>query len=412
LQKFESIGRLAGGIAHDFNNILGAILGWAELGMDDPQAGKSAKDRFQKITDQAHRAAKLTAQILAFARRQVLQPRKLDLNASVDDVMSLLRKLIGDRVQIRVVPEPQLRVALADPAQIEQVLMNLSLNARDAMPEGGQLVIETRNMDITPEHARLHAEAIPGRYALLCVSDTGVGMSKDTLDRIFEPFFTTKEMGRGTGLGLATVYGIVKQHGGFISVYSEPGKGTAFRLYFPCCEGSADAPELSPSGVLCRGGETILLADDHEGLRQSAQEMLRELGYHVIPAASGREAVDLFRFNADAIKLLVLDVMMPELDGPHAYEQIAALRPDVRVVFTTGYTSEAVPFIAAIGRGALVLQKPYTLIALSQIVRSALDAPGATSPSSEPATPVAATPPSAIPVAVPVTIQVSANAKK
>jgi signal transduction histidine kinase len=374
LQKFEAIGRLAGGIAHDFNNILGAIMGWAEMGLEDAQAGSRAKERFQKITDQAHRATKLTSQILAFARRQVLQPRKLNLNASVDDVTSLLHKLIADRVEMRVLPESNLRTVQADPAQIEQVLMNLCLNARDAMPEGGVLIIETRNVDIEQDHIRVHPEAHPGRYVLLSVSDTGVGMDEATIARIFEPFFTTKEMGRGTGLGLATVYGVVKQHGGFIYVYSEPGKGTAFRLYFPSCEGVADSAETQDQPVeLRKGSETILLADDHDGLRQSAHEMLRELGYHVIPASNGQEAVNLFKFNADRIKLVILDVMMPELDGPHAYEQISAMCPNLPAIFTSGYTPDAVPFIAAIGKGTLVLQKPYTVKSLSQTIRVALD---------------------------------------
>ena len=374
LQKFEAIGRLAGGIAHDFNNILGAILGWAEMGLEDTQAGSRARERFQKITEQAHRATKLTAQILAFARRQVLQPRKLNLNAAVADVTSLLHKLIGDRVEIRVQPEGTLRMVTADPAQIEQVLMNLCLNARDAMPEGGILVIETRNVELEKEHVRIHAEAHVGSYALLSVSDTGIGMDKATIERIFEPFFTTKELGRGTGLGLATVYGIVKQHGGFIYVYSEPGKGTAFRLYFPCCEGPADAPEIKAPVELRKGTETILIADDHDGLRQTAHEMLRELGYQVLTAVNGREAVDLFKCNTARIDLVLLDVMMPEMDGPEAYEQIKLLRSNIPVIFSSGYTPDAVPFIAAVGRDSLVLQKPYTMKTLSQTIRASLDA--------------------------------------
>jgi signal transduction histidine kinase len=373
LQKFEAIGRLAGGIAHDFNNIIGAILGWAEMGLEDEQAGVRAKERFVKITDQARRATKLTAQILAFARRQVLQPRKLNLNASVDDVTSLLHKLIGDRVEIRVLPASDLRVTMADPAQIEQILMNLCLNARDAMPERGTLIIETRNVDLEEEHLRTEPEAHPGPYVLLSVSDTGIGMDQATIDRIFEPFFTTKEMGRGTGLGLATVYGIVKQHGGFIRVYSEPGRGTAFRLYFPGSEGPCDPADGQAPSELRRGHETILLADDHEALRQSAHDMLRELGYQVLSAGNGKEAVSLFEFHAKQVDLAILDVMMPVMDGPHAYERISATNPDLPVIFTSGYTPEAVPFMADVGRGALVLQKPYTLKSLSEMIRAALD---------------------------------------
>jgi len=389
LQKFEAIGRLAGGIAHDFNNILGAILGWAEMGFEDPQAGGRARERFEKIVHQAHRATTLTAQILAFARRQVLQPRKLNLNLAIDDVISLLHKLIGDRVEIRVLTDSNVRIVMADPSQIAQVLMNLCLNARDAMPEGGVLIIETRNVTFEEGQPRPYAEAHPGPYVLLGVSDTGIGMDKVTVERIFEPFFTTKEMGRGTGLGLATVYGIVKQHGGFIYVYSEPGKGTAFRLYFPSCEGAVDSQAVTASVELRRGSETILLADDHDGMRQSAHEMLRELGYHVVLAANGREAVSLFELHANIIKLLILDVMMPELDGPHAYEEIAAIRPNIPVIFSSGYSPDAVPFIAGVGKGALLLQKPYTLKSLSQTIRSALDGAAAAAggaPTSEPVT--------------------------
>ncbi len=264
--------------------------------------------------------------------------------------------------------------------------MNLCLNARDAMPEGGVLVIETRNVEIDPDQVRLHPEALPGRYVMLSVSDTGIGMEKATLERIFEPFFTTKELGRGTGLGLATVYGIVRQHGGFVYVYSEPGKGTAFRLYFPCCEGAAETAETKAPVELRRGDETILLADDHDGLRQSAHEMLRGLGYHVLTAANGREAVSLFEFNADRVNLVLLDVMMPEMDGPEAYEHIRALRPDIPVIFTSGYTPDAVPFIAAVGRGSQVLQKPYTLRSLSQSIRDALDAANPATESADPTT--------------------------
>ncbi len=393
LQKFEAIGRLAGGIAHDFNNILGAILGWAEMGLEECPSGTRLNDRFQKITDQAHRAARLTAQILAFARRQILQPRKLDLNSSVEDVTNLLYKLIGDRVEIRVIPGRDLRVIMADPAQIEQVLMNLALNARDAMPDGGRLLIEAQNADIGPEQLRLHPEAKAGEYVLLAVSDTGTGMDKATLERIFEPFFTTKEMGRGTGLGLATVYGVVKQHGGFIYVYSELGKGTAFRLYFPRCEGTPDAAEEKSTVGLRRGSELILLADDHDGLLQSAEAMLRDLGYNVIPAHNGREAVQLFKSNADRIKLLVLDVAMPELDGPGAFKQISALRPEVPVIFTTGYMPEVVPLVAHTNKSAIMLQKPCSLKTLSQAMRSALD---------EAATPVPDVAPLAVSEPVPI----------
>jgi CheY-like chemotaxis protein len=267
---------------------------------------------------------------------------------------------------------------MADPLQIEQILMNLCLNARDAMPKGGLLVIETRNVDIPDDHSQTRPEALPGHYALLCVTDTGIGMDQLTQERIFEPFFTTKELGRGTGLGLATVYGIVKQHAGFVYVYSELGQGTAFRLYFPCCEGQPDASPPTTPVELRHGHETILLADDHDGLRDSAAEMLRELGYHVIAAANGQDAVNQFESHSQEVNLLLLDVIMPELDGPHAYQRIAAIRPDIPVIFTSGYTPEVVPLISAVGRTSVILQKPYTNKSLSQAIRSALDHQSAT----------------------------------
>src|SRR6266404_5963480 len=225
LQKFEAIGRLAGGIAHDFNNAIGAIMGWADLALQEAQPGTRLQERLQKICAQAQRTAGLTSQLLAFARQQVLQPRRVDLNGLIEEGTSLLRKVIGADVEVRLVPAPNLRVTVADPVQIDQVLMNLCLNARDAMPKGGRLIIETQNADFEEEYCRLHTYVRPGSYVLLSVSDTGIGMDAATIERIFEPFFTTKDVGKGTGLGLATVFGIVKQHGGFINVYSEPGKG-------------------------------------------------------------------------------------------------------------------------------------------------------------------------------------------
>jgi CheY-like chemotaxis protein len=254
--------------------------------------------------------------------------------------------------------------------------MNLCLNARDAMPDGGQLIIETRNADIGEDYCRGHAYARPGSYVSLSVSDSGVGMDDATIERIFEPFFTTKEMGRGTGLGLATVYGIVKQHGGFIYVYSEPGAGTTFRLYLPSATGVHEPREGPPEEQIRRGSETILLADDHDGLRESAKEMLEGLGYHVIPATNGIEAVALFRKDSGQTRLAILDVVMPLLSGPDVYSQIAAIRPDVKVIFTSGYSGEASSMKSTLDKGAPLLQKPYSLKTLSQMVRSTLDGDG------------------------------------
>jgi two-component system cell cycle sensor histidine kinase/response regulator CckA len=372
LQKFEAIGRLAGGVAHDFNNMIGAIMGWAEMGYDEARPESRLRQRFQKIREQSQRAAKLTAQLLAFGRRQILQPRKVNLNVLVQEEMNFLGKVIGADVEVRVLGEPELRVTMADPTQIEQVLMNLCLNARDAMPAGGRLIIETQNVEIGEEYCRTHAYGRPGSYVLLSVSDTGTGMDAATLERIFEPFFTTKETGKGTGLGLATVYGIVKQHGGFIYVYSEPGKGTTFRIYLLADTGVHEPREAAGAEQPLKGTETILVADDHEGLRESAEEMLQALGYRTLVARNGAEALELFKANHDKIDLVLLDVVMPELGGPDVYSKMAELRPGIKVIFATGYTSEAASLMSLLEKGAVILQKPYSLTSLSQRIRSTL----------------------------------------
>ncbi len=271
------------------------------MGLEDPQAGSRAHERFQKITEQAHRATKLTSQILAFARRQVLQPRKLNLNTSVVDVTSLLHKLIGDRVDIRALSDESLRVTMADPAQIEQVLMNLCINARDAMPDGGVLMIESATCRLAPNTRVLIRSPVPATTYCSASPIPAPAWTKPPSIASSNLFSPPKKWGREPALGLSTVYGIVKQHGRFIYVYSEPGQGTAFRLYFPCCDGIADQAELKAPVELRRGKETILLADDHDGLRQSAHEMLRDLGYGVLTAANGREAVELFKANAAAL---------------------------------------------------------------------------------------------------------------
>jgi two-component system cell cycle sensor histidine kinase/response regulator CckA len=375
LQKFEAIGKLAGGIAHDFNNVIGAILGWSEMGYAEAEPGSVSRDRFLKIRDQANWAGRLTSQLLAFARRQMLQPRRTDLNTLVVEGMSLLQRVIGEQIEVRVVAGPDLRVALVDPAQIDQVLMNLCLNARDAMPQGGRLIIETRNIEIDQEFCRAHPYAKEGSFILLSVSDTGVGMDAATAEQIFEPFFTTKEMGKGTGLGLATVYGIVKQHEGFIELYSEPGRGTTFRVYLPAGSGTAEPRQPKRDEQIPKGTETILLAEDNEGLQEAAKEMLEKLGYRVILASNGAEAVKIFTKNPGQFDLIILDVVMPKVSGPAAFSEMVAIRPDLRIVFSTGYTAEAASLNSLTEQGASVLQKPYSLKNLGQIVRATLDRP-------------------------------------
>lgn len=373
LQRFEAIGRLAGGLAHDFNNALGVIVGWAQLGYDKAPVSSPLRDNFQKIRDQAQRSAGLTTQLLAFARRQVLQPRNLDLNNLVSETVGLLRGVIGDQIELKVLLAPDAQVIHADPTQIEQVLMNLSLNARDVMPKGGRLLIATQNVEITEDSGRVRPYGKPGRYVLLSVSDSGIGMDAATLDHIFEPFFTTKEIGKGTGLGLATVYGIVEQHGGFVSVDSELGQGTTFRVYIPVGSGMPEK-QIVASGLKAAGGtETILVAEDHEGLREVVRMTLEGRGYRVILAKDGEEAFRLFEANREQIDLVVLDVVMPVLKGPETYHKMRSVRPDLPVIFTTGHSAELVPLDATIGPGAGFLKKPYEPEALSRAVRNKLD---------------------------------------
>lgn len=372
LEKFEAIGRLVGGIAHDFNNMIGAILGWAEMGCEETEGENGLHSRFQKIRDQSVRAGKLTSQLLAFAGGQILQKRKINLNILVQEEMSLLSKIIGENIKVQILVAPDLSVTLADPTQMEQVLMNLCLNARDAMPGGGQLLVETQNVELGVEFCRDNACGPPGSYVLLSVSDTGVGMDAGTIERIFEPFFTTKETGRGTGLGLATVAGVVKQHDGVILAKSEPGKGASFQVYLPADSGTHEPDDTACDNQLLRGTETILLAEDHDGLRDTAREMLQGLGYRIFDAPDGAKALELFKLHADQIDLIVMDVVMPSLSGPEAYLEMSALRPGIRVIFTTGYTPEAKALVSMVAKGASVLRKPYSLTSLSQMVRGAL----------------------------------------
>jgi two-component system cell cycle sensor histidine kinase/response regulator CckA len=373
-QKFEAIGQLAGGIAHDFNNMIGAIIGWADLGMEETDPASRPHRHFEKMRQQADRAAALTRQLLAFARRQILEPRNIDLNHTVTETLSLLEKVIGSNVEIKSTLAPDLALVSADPSQVEQILMNLCFNARDAMPQGGLLSIETGNTLFDDEYCAIQPLARPGRYSMLSVSDTGTGMDAATLDRIFEPFFTTKELGKGTGLGLAMVYGIVGQHGGFVHVYSEPGVGSAFRVYFPISSETVKTPERAPDTRPVRGGtETILIAEDHEGLREIARETLANLGYHVIVASDGEEALREFQDPRNHVDLLLMDVVLPKLGGPQAYARMCETRPDIPAIFATGYGADIKLLRQARQRGLPILQKPYAPRDLARKVRETLD---------------------------------------
>ncbi len=373
-QKFEAIGQLAGGIAHDFNNMIGAILGWAELGMDETEADTRLHRHFDKVRHQAIRAAALTRQLLAFARRQILEPRDIDLNQSVTETLGLLENVIGSNIEIKRNLISALALVRADPTQIEQVIMNLCINARDAMPEGGRLIIESSESSFDQPALVAQAHAKPGRYAVLTVTDSGTGMDAGTLDRIFEPFFTTKDLSKGTGLGLATVYGIVRQHGGFLHVYSEVGVGTTFRVYLPTTAAITASHVPADDAQPVRGGSgLILVAEDHEGLRELARETLEGLGYSVITARDGEEAVREFENHSAEIELLLFDVVLPKMNGPKAYARICALKPDVPIIFATGYSPEIELLQEVQRQGLAILQKPYVPRELGRKVREVLD---------------------------------------
>ena len=370
-QKFEAIGQLAGGIAHDFNNVIGAIHGWAELGFEQNRGNQITADRFARIREQAERAAALTRELLAFARRQVLQPRAMDLNAVVRGLVTFLDRVIGKDITLEL-HTAGLDAIKADPTQVEQLLMNLCLNARDAMPSGGRLLIESGMMEVDESYTRFYPGVAAGRYAMLAVSDSGSGMDSKTQERIFEPFFTTKEPGKGTGLGLSTVYGIVKQHGGFLHVYSEVGQGSLFRIYFPTMPGSFTenrSVAVPPVGQM-RGTETVLLADDHESIREMARQTLVGLGYRVLSAADGEEALRLCEQSAPQVA--VLDVVMPKMGGCVTGEKLLERFPGLRIIFTSGYSRDRDERTANLEQ-ASYLQKPYSPTNLGKLVREVLD---------------------------------------
>jgi two-component system cell cycle sensor histidine kinase/response regulator CckA len=373
-QKAEAIGRLAGGIAHDFNNLLGVIGGYADLVLRELGAEDPRRHRVVQIRRAADRAAALTRQLLAFSRKQVLQPRVLDVGVVVSDLEEMLRRLIGEDIQVVVIKEPGLGHVRADPSQLEQVLLNLAANARDAMPSGGTLTIETANVDLGPVYVALHPGARPGRYVMLAISDTGVGMDAATLSRVFEPFFTTKELGRGTGLGLATVYGIVKQSEGCIWAYSEPGRGTTFKVYLPRADASLDDEPLQPpAGPSPVGTETVLVVEDEEALRSLIAEMLTCQGYQVVEAASPRAALEAAERGESPFDLVVTDLIMPGMSGRELGERLTALFPGLGVLYISGYTDDVVMRRGLLDPRMNFLQKPFTLDDLAQKVREALD---------------------------------------
>jgi signal transduction histidine kinase/CheY-like chemotaxis protein len=372
--KMESIGRLAGGVAHDFNNLLTAILGYLELvraGL--PEKGPIRAD-LNEIEKAAQRATALTRQLLTFARRQVVEPRVLDVNALTRGADSLLRRLIGEDIELVTILEPPIASVRVDPSQFEQVIVNLAVNARDAMPEGGRLTVETRNVTLDEHFVARHPGAAQGKYIELAVTDTGVGMDRETLGRLFEPFFTTKPTGQGTGLGLAICYGIVRQAGGYIWAYSEPGRGTTFKIYLPRVEETpVPVSSAAEPGPAAGGRETILLVEDESQIRELAARALRSLGYTVITATNGEEAVGVARARLDDIDLLVTDMVLPLRGGREVAARLRDKRPGLRVLYMSGYTQGVLPEKDLIEADSLFLAKPFTLSELSRRVRELLD---------------------------------------
>ncbi len=372
-RKMEAVGRLAGGIAHDFNNLLTIITGYTELALNRPTVPPDIRSDIERIDGAAGRAASLVRQLLAFSRRQVLQPKTLDLNAVVLNLDKLLRRLMDDNVEMVTRVSENTGKVKADPAQIEQVIMNLVVNARDAMPKGGRLLVETGNVELDARYAEDHVSVKPGHYVMLAVSDTGVGMDRQTIAHIFEPFYTTKESGRGTGLGLSTVYGIVKQSGGYIWVYSEIGKGSTFKVYLPRVDGPAEEPVAEHAHHDHKGGaETILLVEDEEAVRELIQTVLHEHGYDVIAARDPRHAEQLAATYSREIHLLLTDMVMPGTSGRELASRIAPLRPDIRVLFMSGYTENVITTGGMLEKGLAFLQKPFSPGVLVEKVREVL----------------------------------------
>jgi PAS domain S-box-containing protein len=395
-QKMEAVGRLAGGVAHDFNNLLMIITGYTDLILEQMPEGDRMREDARMIQGAADRAARLTQQLLAFSRRQVMQPRLVDLSKIVSDMEKMLRRIIGEDIDLstkmygapvrgkkrRIMGETtdlksldaHCGVVRADPGQIEQVILNLVVNARDAMPDGGSLTIETANVELDDAYVKLHIGAKVGRYVMMSISDTGCGMSEQTKAQLFEPFFTTKEQGKGTGLGLSTAYGIVKQSNGYIAVYSEEGVGTTFKIYFPRVEEGEIEPALAETPVTVRrGSETILLVEDEFGVRELVRELLTQAGYEVVDAPNGVEALSIFESTHQKIDLMITDAVMPQMSGRELVDRAKRVRPDLKVLYMSGYTDKAIVHDGVLEEGTAFLGKPFKADTLLLKVRELLD---------------------------------------
>ncbi len=373
-QKLENVGRLAGGVAHDFNNLLTVIRGYSELALLGMAEGDPVRGSLEEVLKASERAGNLTRQLLAFSRRQVMEMKIIDLKCLMKDLEKMLRRLIGEDIDLRLVLAPDLGRVKADPGQIEQVIVNLAVNARDAMPSGGVLTIEAANVELDEGCSCQHVDAKPGEYVLLCVSDTGTGMGPEVRERIFEPFFTTKEKGKGTGLGLSMAYGIVKQSNGHIWVYSEANKGTTFKIYLPLAKEPAELAAHKKEATTIPGGrETILLVEDESSVRHLAARVLRDQGYTIHEASDGTEALHFMQGNGgENIDLLLTDVIMPKLNGKELSEHLKNINPKLRVLFTSGYTDDVIAHHGVLEDGTDFIQKPYTSAALTTKVREVL----------------------------------------
>lgn len=375
MQKMEAIGQLTGGIAHDFNNMLAVVIGALNLIERRLRKGEGADDLIAAAKDGATRAAALTHRLLAYARQLPLEPKVLNLNRVVSDISDLLQRTLGEEARLETVLADGLWPVRTDASQLENMIVNLAVNARDAMPDGGRITIETANCHLDDAYAREHVEVAAGQYVMVAVSDTGVGMSADTIARAFEPFFTTKDIGKGTGLGLSQTFGYVKQSGGHIKIYSELGEGTSIKVYLPRHYGEGDVAKITPPKTGAPRGaasETVLIVEDDNRMREIARAMLQELGYLVVDAASAAEAFEVLKSDAN-VSLLLTDIVMPEKNGRVLADEARALRPGLKVLFTTGYTRNAVVHNGMLDAGVSLLSKPFTLDQLAYKVREVLD---------------------------------------
>ncbi|EKD40122.1 MAG: Sensor protein [uncultured bacterium] len=372
-QKMEAIGTLAGGIAHDFNNILTALLGYSNLLKLKIGNDQVLNNYVDQILISSEKAANLTKSLLAFSRKQIIDPKPVDLNQIVRGIEKLLRRLIGEDIEFKTILDDRELAIMADSGQIEQILINLSSNASDAMPGGGIFTIQTEHIELRESGSGLPEHLVPGEYALITASDTGKGMDEKTKQRIFEPFFTTKEIGKGTGLGLSIVYGIIKQHNGDVHVYSEPGKGTSLKIYFPLIQSDVEDPEQARQKILLGGNETILVAEDSPEVRQLIVTVLEQFGYTVIAAVDGEDAVDKFTARSDTIQLLILDVVMPKMNGKEAFDRMRAIRKDIKAIFSSGYTADIIQRKGILENGAGYLPKPVLPHVLLSVIRETLD---------------------------------------